>query len=145
MATIMQGSVVNQRALHFGLLLAQALLACIVAAMASLKLVLSYDRVVEIMAWAASLPPTLVRAIGAAELLCAVAVAVPAVTRVPQRIVGWVAAAVVAGMTVLAIANVVRGDLRLVPINLAIGALALFVAWGRLTHEPLEESGPVHH
>lgn len=138
MQTVSSGNISHERLLHFSVWGAQILLASFFAAMAWLKLVLHAERLIEIMAWAASIPLPLVRALGVVELLGAIAVAAPAVTRAPQRIVGWVAVGFVALMVSAAIVHIARGELRMLPINLAVGALAAFVAWGRLAHKPLE-------
>jgi DoxX-like family len=95
---------------------------------------------VEVMAWAASVPLPLVRGLGVCELLAAVAIAAPAVTRAPQRVVGWSATFFATLMAAAAIVHLARGELRMIVVNLLVLALAAFVAWGRLTHEPLEAS-----
>jgi putative oxidoreductase len=139
MATIASRSVSNERLLHFASWLAQDLLAFFFTVTASLKLVLDADRLVEIMAWTGSLPLGVVRGFGAIELLGAIAVAAPAVTRAPQRIVGWAATSFLTLMACAMIIHIARGEYRMVALNFAVGALAAFVAWGRLMHEPIEQ------
>src|SRR5688572_5383794 len=128
----------SERSLHFAVWGAQMVLASFFAATAVLKLLLHHERLIEIMPWAASLPESLVRTIGVCELLAAMLVAAPAVTRPPQRVVGWTAVAFVALMVVSTIIHLARGELRMIPVSLVVGALAGFVAWGRLAHNPLE-------
>jgi putative oxidoreductase len=140
MATIISGHISNERLLHFSVWAAQALLATFFAAMASLKLLLHAERLVEIMAWAETVPLPLVRLLGAIELLGAIAVAAPAVTRAPQRVVGYSALGFLTLMMSAAIIHIARGELRMLTINLGVAALAAFVAWGRLAHKPLEVS-----
>ncbi len=137
MATI-TWHVSHERLLHFGLWAAQLLLASIFASMAVLKLLLHTERLIEVIGFAAAIPVPLVRALGALELLGAIAVSAPAVTRTPQRIVGGAAVGFVALMGAAALFHVARGELRMVAVNVAIGLLAAFVAWGRLAHRPLE-------
>jgi hypothetical protein len=139
MATIASRSVSNERLLHFASWVAQDLLAFFFTVTASLKLVLDADRLVEIMAWTGSLPIQLVRGFGAIELLGAIAVAAPAVTRAPQRIVGWAATAFMTLMACAMIIHVARGEYRMVALNLVVGGIAAFVAWSRLMHEPIEQ------
>lgn len=138
MATIASRSVSNERLLHFASWFAQDLLAFFFTVTAALKLVLDADRLVEIMAWTGSLPLAMVRGFGAIELLGAIAVAAPAVTRAPQRIVGWAAVGFTTLMACAMIIHVARGELRMVLLNVVVGALAAFVAWSRLLHAPLE-------
>ncbi len=139
MATIAHRSVSNERLLHFASWIAQDLLAFFFTVTASLKLVLDADRLVEIMAWTGSMPLSLVRGFGAIELLGAIAVAAPAVTRAPQRIVGWAATGFSTLMACAMVIHVSRGEYRMIALNLAVGTLAAFVAWGRLLHEPIEQ------
>jgi hypothetical protein len=139
MATIASRSVSNERLLHFASWIAQDLLAFFFTVTASLKLVLDADRLVEIMAWTETLPIAVVRSFGAIELLGAIAVAAPAVTRAPQRIVGWAATGFLTLMACAMVIHVARGEYRMVVLNVAVGLLAAFVAWGRLLHAPLEE------
>jgi hypothetical protein len=138
MATIASRSVSNERLLHFASWLAQDLLAFFFTVTASLKLVLDADRLIEIMAWTESLPLAVVRGFGALELLGAIAVAAPAVTRAPQRIVGWAATSFMTLMACALVIHVARGEFRMVALNLAVGGIAAFVAWGRLMHAPIE-------
>jgi hypothetical protein len=128
----------GDRPLHFVVWGAQMLLASFFAITASLKLLLHYDRLIEVMAWAAVLPAPAVRALGACELLAAIVVAAPVVTPAPQRVVGWTAVGFVSLMALATAIHVAQGELRMVPVSLAIAALATFVAWGRLAHESLE-------
>jgi hypothetical protein len=141
MATIASRSVSNERLLHFSTWLAQDLLAFFFTVTASLKLVLDSERLVEVMAWTGSLPMAMVRGFGAIELLGAIAVAAPAVTRAPQRIVGYAALGFLSLMTAAMFIHIARQEYRMVALNIAVGALAAFVAWGRLYHAPLEEQG----
>lgn len=142
MATILSKQVSSERSLHFAVWGAQALLASFFAATAVLKLLLHYDRLIEIMPWAASLPQYLVRTLGACELVAAMVVAAPAVTRAPQRAVGWTAVGLGALMVVATVVHIARGELRMIPVSVAVAALAAFVAWGRLAHSPLEAEQP---
>jgi hypothetical protein len=128
----------NERLLHLVLWLAQALLGATFAAMALLKLLSDRDRLIEIMPWTASTPHWFVYTLGGLELIGAVLVALPAVTRTPQRVVGFTAAALCTLTATATLVHLFRDELRMVPVTLTISALAAFVAWGRITHKPLE-------
>lgn len=138
MATTVSSQVSHEKLLHFSAWIAQDLIAFFFTVTASLKLVLDMDRLVEIMAWTGSLPAPLVRGFGAIELLGAAAVAAPAATRLPQRIVGYAALGFLTLMASAAIVHLARGELRMVLVNVVVGGLAAFVAWARLTHPPIE-------
>lgn len=140
MATIASGSIANERLFHFGVWLGQATLAFFFTVTASLKIALEPDRLLEIMAWTGSVPMPMVRSLGVLELLGAVAVAAPAVTRTPQRIVGYAALSFLTLMASAAIIHLARGEYRMVALNVVVAAVAAFVGWARLTHAPLERS-----
>ncbi|HKO90552.1 MAG TPA: DoxX family protein [Polyangiaceae bacterium] len=131
----------NERVWHFALWSAQLLLAGFFAAMALMKLLTAPEQLIETAAWADRVPAWLVYMLGGLELIGALLVAAPAVTPTPQRIVGVTALAFMALMVAAAIVHVGRGDLRMLPINFGVAALAAFVAWGRLLHRPLEIDG----
>jgi putative oxidoreductase len=138
MTTIISGHISNARLLHFAVWTAQLALASFFGVMAMLKLILHFERVVELIAWAGSVPEPFVRTLGVVELLGAIVVAAPAVTPAPQRVVGWTAVGFLTLMFSAAIIHIARGEPRMLAINLLVGALAAFVAWGRLMHLPLE-------
>ena len=142
MSTLISKSVAQERLLHVSVGLAQIVLATIFASMALLKLMMPPERLVETMHWTEQLPLALVRGFGVLEFVAAVAVAAPAVTRLPQRIVGFTSLAFLTLMTSAAIVHTIRGEFRMVAVNAAIAALAGFVAWGRLMQEPLESDVP---
>jgi hypothetical protein len=81
--------------------------------------------------WAASLPVPLLRFIGVVELAGALGVILPAATRIQPRLTP-LAAAGLATIMVLAIPfHLMRGEMKEIVINLVLGTLAAFVAWGR--------------
>jgi uncharacterized membrane protein YphA (DoxX/SURF4 family) len=90
------------------------------------------------MAWAADSPELLVRFVGIAEIAGAVGMILPAAT----RILPWLtplAALGFATIQVLAMAlHITRGEFMVLPMNLVLLALALFVAWGRGRKAPIE-------
>jgi hypothetical protein len=141
MPTAIHGRISSDRLLHIVLWCAQALLGATFAALALLKLLSQRDRLIEIMPWTASTPQWFVYALGALELIGAFLVSLPAVTRTPQRIVAWSAVGFCTLMTSATWIHAWRGELRMVPLTFAFAALAAFVAWGRMTHAPLEELG----
>jgi len=119
------------RSLHVTLWLVQALLA-------AAFLLVGYTHAAEPIAvaiarapWVASLPVPLVRFIGVVELAGALGLLLPAATRV-RPILTSLAAAGLAVMMALAIPfHLVRGETSEIAINLVLGSLAAFVAWGR--------------
>src|SRR5262245_18894830 len=81
--------------------------------------------------------PNLVRFIGAAELLGALGLIVPAATRIRPGLTP-VATAGLAVIMVLAMGfHASRGEWSAIPVNLVLLALAVFVIWGRTRARPI--------
>jgi uncharacterized membrane protein len=119
------------RALHLALWLTQLLLAAAFLLVGWTHAVEPIEVAVERAAWVASLPVALVRFIGVAELAGALGLVLPAATRVAP-VLTPLAAAGLAVMMALAIPfHLMRGETSAIAINLVLGALAAFVAWGR--------------
>ncbi len=144
MPTAIHGRIPSDRLLHIILWCAQALLGAIFAALALLKLLSERERLIEIMHWTASTPQWFVYGLGVLELIGAFLIALPAVTRMPQLVVGWTAVAFCTLMTAATWVHAWLGELRMIPLSFAIALLAAFVAWGRITHPPLEEQEAPH-
>ncbi|HEX6243238.1 MAG TPA: DoxX family protein [Polyangiales bacterium] len=128
----------DERLLHFSLWFVQLLLAGSFAALGLFKLLSHPDRLIETMSWTEAVPLWCLYVLGGLELVGAALVSAPAVTRTPQRIVGYTALGFLALMLAAMLVHMGRGEWRMLPVNLGIAALAGLVAWGRLTHQPLE-------
>jgi hypothetical protein len=89
------------------------------------------------MAWVSAVPGGLVRFIGASELLGGLGLVLPAATRVLPRLTALAGAALAFVMVLAATFHVMRGELGALPINLVLGGLSAFVAWGRLKKVPV--------
>jgi hypothetical protein len=81
--------------------------------------------------WAASLPVPLVRFIGVVELAGALGVILPAATRIQPRLTPLAAAGLATIMLLAIPFHLMRGEMKEIVINLVLGALAAFAAWGR--------------
>jgi len=119
------------RALHVSLWVAQLLLAAAFFLVGYTHAIAPIAVAVARAPWVASLPVALVRFIGLAELAGALGLLLPAATRIRPALTP-LAATGLATMMVLAIPfHLVRGESSAIAINLVLGALAAFVAWGR--------------
>jgi hypothetical protein len=122
----------HSRALHVSLWLAQLLLAAAFLLVGYTHAIAPIAVAVARAPWVASLPVALVRFIGLAELAGALGILLPAATRI-QPMLTPLAAAGLATMMVLAMPfHLVRGETNEIVINLVLGTLAAFVAWGRM-------------
>ena len=87
--------------------------------------------------WVASLPVALVRFIGVVELAGGLGVLLPAATRIRPALTPLAAAGLATVMLLAIPFHVLRGESREIVINLVLGAIAAFVAWGRARRAPI--------
>ena len=87
--------------------------------------------------WVAAIPPWLLRSIGAVEILGALGVILPAATRIKPWLTPLAAAGLAAVMALALVFHLARGEANLIPANIVLGAVALFVAWGRSRPAPI--------
>ena len=124
-------------ALRIGLWVAQALLALAFGMAGIMKTTQPIAELAQKMGWPGAIPPALVRFIGSAELLGAVGLVLPSATRIRPGLTPLAAAGLLLIMLLAMPFHVSRGELFALPINLTLGALAAFVAWGRWRAAPI--------
>ena len=119
-----------------GLWIAQILLAAMYIPSGVMKLTKPLAELAQQMAWTADLPQ-LVRIAGAADLAAGLGLLLPALTRIAPGLTVWAAI----GATVLQLFAIVlhasRGEFAVLPINVTMIALQVFVAWGRSKKAPI--------
>jgi uncharacterized membrane protein YphA (DoxX/SURF4 family) len=91
----------------------------------------------EPMAWMYELPPVLHWLSGLAEILAGLGLVLPGLTRIQPRLTPLAAAGLVLVMLGAAIWHLSRGEYPNIAMNLLLGALAGFVAYGRWRLRPL--------
>jgi uncharacterized membrane protein YphA (DoxX/SURF4 family) len=117
------------RVVSVALWIAQLLLAAIFGSAGVMKTTQTIDYLADFLTWPGEIPPWLVRFIGAAELAGALALVFPAITRI-RPVLTPLAACGLALIMVFAMAyNLAHGRWEIV--NVLLGGLAVFVAWGR--------------
>jgi hypothetical protein len=88
--------------------------------------------------WVGAVPEALVRFIGTAELLAAVGLILPSATRIRPVLTPLAAVGLVTIMVLAVPFHAMRGELaHALPVNLVLGGLAAFVAWGRFKKAPI--------
>ena len=125
------------RGLHTGLWVVQGLLALTFGVAGSMKAFTPIADLAQKMSWPAEVPAALVRFIGACELLGAIGLILPAATRILPKLTPLAASGLTLVMVLASLFHVSRGELRAGPVNFALGALAIFVAWGRFKKAPI--------
>ena len=79
----------------------------------------------------------LIRFIGASELAGAIGLLVPAITRIQPTLTAYAGIGLALIMVLAAIVHAMRGEFPFIGVNILLGGLALFVAWGRLKKAPI--------
>ena len=121
-----------------GLWTAQILLALVFGSAGLMKTVQPIDALASMMAWVGHSPETLVRFIGIVEVLGALGVILPALT----RILPWLTPFAALGFAIIQVLAIgVHASLgetaTSLPINLLLLALSLLVVWGRTRKAPI--------
>jgi uncharacterized membrane protein YphA (DoxX/SURF4 family) len=130
-----------RRALNVTLWVVQILLAIAFAMTGLMKLTQPVAALAAQMAWVGSVPAVLVRFIGLAELAGAAGLILPALTRIQPRLTAVAAIGLVVVMLLASLTHASRGEFGMIPVNLVLGALAAFVAWGRGKAAPITPRG----
>lgn len=128
----------NSRGWNVGLWIAQAALALVYAMAGFMKLSQPIEALVASgMGYAGDYPEMLTRFIGSMELLGAIGIILPAATRILPGLTP-LAALGFSGIQLLAmILHISRGEFMVLPINIVLLALSLFVLWGRTRKAPV--------
>jgi uncharacterized membrane protein YphA (DoxX/SURF4 family) len=119
------------RALHVSLWILQIVLAIAFGIAGLMKLTRPLAALTEPMEWVTAVPPLMVRFIGLSELAGALGLVLPAATGVKPGLTPLAALGLAVVMALALAFHVSRGEYSALPINLALGGLAAFIAWGR--------------
>jgi uncharacterized membrane protein YphA (DoxX/SURF4 family) len=91
----------------------------------------------KMISWTLVVPPPLVRFIGVSELLGGIGLVLPSLTRVQPRLTVWAAWGLALIQLLAFFFHLSRNEFQALPINLVLGGLASFVAWGRHAKAPI--------
>ena len=118
--------------------LVQVLLACAFGMAGVMKSTQPADALVQAgMAWAGQMPLAMVRFIGVSELLGAIGLILPAATKIKPVLTPLAALGLLTIMILAMAFHVSRGEVQATPINIVLGGLAAFIAWGRTKKAPI--------
>ena len=123
---------------NIGLWIAQIVLAAVYVMAGFMKLSQPIDALVASgMTYAGDYPELLTRFIGTVEVLGAIGIILPAATRIMPKLTPLAAL----GFSVIQILAIglhsTRGEFQVLPVNLVLLALSLFVLWGRTRKAPI--------
>lgn len=117
--------------LNIGLWVAQVCGALAFAASGSFKVLKPYDELLVTGAWVAHFTPLMIKGIGAVEVLGAIGLIVPSVTRIMPKLTVFAALGLVLVMLGAAATHVVIGEPDKAVPSVVLALLAAFIAWGR--------------
>ena len=120
------------KALHLGLWVAQLFLAFAFFGAGMMKSSAPMAELAEKMVWPGQVPAVLVRFIGMSELAAALGLILPTALRIKPRLTGWAGVGLVVIMLLAAGLHAVRAEYMGIVVNVVLGGLSAFVAWGRL-------------
>ena len=136
-ATLSAAPTTRRTGLHVTLWVVQVLLAAFFAMTGIMKLTQPIDALAASLPWVTSVPAALVRFIGTAEFTGALGLLLPSLTRVQPRLTALAGLGLAVVMLLAAGFHATRGEIGVLPMNLVIGLVALFVAWGRGKAAPI--------
>jgi putative oxidoreductase len=129
------------RGVNIALWVVQVILALMFGLAGVMKTTAPIEELVAKMVWPGAMPEALVRFIGACELAGAIGMILPSVTRIQPRLTVAAGVGLAAVMVLAMCFHLSRGELHALPINLGLGSLAAFVAWGRWKIAPIAPRG----
>ena len=127
----------SSRGIHIALWVTQILIGLAFASVGAMKLTQPIATLAASMRWPGAVPAALVRFIGMSELLGGLGLIFPAATRTMAGLTPLAGAGLATVMVLAALFHVSRGEWAALPVNIVLGGLAAFVAWGRSTKVPL--------
>jgi uncharacterized membrane protein YphA (DoxX/SURF4 family) len=124
--------------MHILLWVTQVLLACAFGMAGVMKSTQPVDALAQAgLAWTSQVPLALVRFIGVSELLGAIGLILPAATKIRPSLTPLAALGLLTIMILAMAFHLSRGEVQATPINIVLGGLAAFVAWGRTKKAPI--------
>jgi len=103
-----------------------------------MKLTQPIAALVPMMPWTKDVPEAMVRFIGLSEVLGAIGILFPSLTRILPRLTPLAGAGLVLVTAMALVFHLSRGEMGAMPTPLILGSLSLFVAWGRFRKAPIE-------
>jgi putative oxidoreductase len=131
----------SPRALNITLWIAQVILATMFIMAGFMKTTLPIEQLSLSVPWAKDVPEILVRFIGTCELLAAIGLLLPGVFRIKPRLTPFAASGLLTIQVFAMVFHFSRGEYAAIGFNLALGLVALFIAWGRFKKVPVLERG----
>lgn len=107
-----------------------------------MKLALPSQQLHQMIPWTISVPPRLVSFTAFVDLAGGLGMLLPWALRVGPKLTTLAAAGLVVLMVLASLFHASRGEYPNLPVNLVLGAMACFVAWGRWKLRPVGREQP---
>ncbi len=128
----------NPKALEISLWVAQGLLAVMFLMAGAMKSTQPIEALAASLPWVTEVPAALVRFIGISELLGAIGLILPSVLRIQPKLTVYAAIGIAAVMLFALIFHITKGEFSVIGMNIILGLIAVFVAWGRTKKAPIQ-------
>lgn len=132
-----EAKVSGGKGLHVGLWVAQGLLAFAFLAAGAMKTTAPIEQLQANMPWVSGEMGKLVRLIGVSEVLGGLGLILPAATRIKPWLTPLAGLGLATIMVLAAATHAARGEFPGIGVNVVLGGLAAFVAWGRFKKAPI--------
>ena len=128
----------NSKALNISLWVGQGILAAMFLMAGTMKSTQPIEQLATSLPWVTEVPAGLVRFIGISELLGAIGLILPSVLRIQPKLTVYAAFGIIAIMLFALIFHITKGEFSVIGINIVLGLIATFVAWGRTKKVPMQ-------
>lgn len=121
----------SDRLLRVSLWVAQIFIFLSFVPAGAMKLFMPIPELASIWAWAGVLPASFVRILGVIDIAGGMGVVLPALTRIQPRLTVLAALGCAVLQIFAMIFHASRGEISVLPVNVVMFALAVFIVWGR--------------
>lgn len=126
------------KTLNISLWIGQGLLAILFLMAGAMKSTQPIEQLATSLPWVAEVPSALVRFIGISEVLGGIGLLLPAMLRIQPKLTVYAAIGIAIIMVLALIFHIMKGEYPVIGMNILLGAIAVFVAWGRTKKIPIQ-------
>ncbi len=127
----------NNKTLNISLWVAQVVLAAMFLMTGLMKTTQPLEELGKSMQWVNDVSQGLVRFVGVSELLGGIGLLLPALLRIKPMLTPLAALGLFTIMVFAFIYHITKGEYEMLGINVILGAIAFFIAWGRYKKAPI--------
>lgn len=127
----------KNKVLSISLWVAQVILAAMFLMAGGMKSTQPIEELGKSLPWVNEVSVVLVRFIGISELMGGLGLLLPALLRIKPMLTPLAALGLLTVMVFAAVYHVTKGEYQMIGVNVILGAIALFIAWGRYKKIPI--------